>query len=352
MNKVLLTNAYRPGNQGDLMLVKESISLLQEFEISSLIVNSLEPETFREELSDRNNGAIDLQHSKTQPFIGISNQTLDQIEFGLAVGGGYLRFGSLLESFKANTIHLAQLRKLIRSDIPFGMLPQSIGPASFIPGDLGGILESATWLAARDDRTFDVVSRLAPSANVWRCPDLIALKLIDPPHKTEGSQVGLILKKDPFVNGPFISAILQQKNVEVMIQSDTGRKNKDSAVTEHFKAIKQRSANIALESGEIGAVISMRLHGALASISRGIPAIHIATERKGYGVYQDLGLKDFLFNRREVNPESVYKLAKELINNESLKNEYWECVSKSILSFGSARDELRRRISTLMNSSR
>jgi polysaccharide pyruvyl transferase WcaK-like protein len=352
MNKVLLTNAYRPGNQGDLMLVRESISLLREFEVSKLIVNSLEPESFRGELSDQNYGVIDLQHSKSQPLIGISNQTLEQIEFGLAVGGGYLRFGSLLESFKANAIHLAQLRKLVHCEIPFGMLPQSIGPANFIPSDLGEILESATWLAARDDRTFDLVSRLAPSANVWRCPDLIALKLIDPPNKTEGKQVGIILKKDPFINASVIADLLQQTNVEVMIQSDTGRKNKDSEVTARFTANKQRSASIALESGEIGAVISMRLHGALASISKGIPAIHIATERKGYGVFEDLGLTKFLFNRRKFDSDLVYKLANELIYNEELKSEYWECVSKSILSFGSARVELRRRISTLMDSSR
>lgn len=352
MNKVLLTNAYRPGNQGDLMLAKESVSLLREFEISKIIVNSLEPKSFERELSHQDYGAIGLHHSKSQPFIGISNQTLRQIEFGLAVGGGYLRFGSLLESFKANAIHLAQLRKLVRSNIPFGMLPQSIGPANFIPNDLGKILESASWLAARDDRTFNLISKLAPSANVWRCPDLIALKLVDSPNKTAGSQIGVIFKKDPFINASVISAFLQQRNVEVMIQSDTGGKNKDSEVTKRFTAIKQRSAHIALESGEIGAVISMRLHGALASISRGIPAIHIATERKGYGVFEDLGLTNFLFDRRKLDPDLVYKLAKELVTNESLKSEYWECVSKSILSFGNARIELRRKISLLMDSSK
>lgn len=349
-SKVLLTNAYRPGNQGDLMLVRESISLLREFEISKLIVNSLEPESFQRELTDQIYGMMELNHSKSQPIIGISHQTLKQIEFGLAVGGGYLRFGNQFESFKANVIHLAQLRKLVRCNIPFGMLPQSIGPANFIPNDFGKILESASWLAARDDRTFDLVSRLAPRVNVWRCPDLIALKLIDPPNKTEGSQVGIILKKDPYINTSVIGAFLQQKNVEVMIQSDTGRKNKDSEVTARFTHIKQRSASIALESGAIGAVISMRLHGALASISRGIPAIHIATERKGYGVFEDLGLKSFLFNRKQLDSDLVYKLANELISNEDLKSEYWECVSKSILNFESARVELRRRISMLMDT--
>ena len=350
MVNIVLTNAYRPGNQGDLMLVKESVSVLKEFNFRELFINSLEPESFSlkmEELDEKN---FIVKHSKARPFIGISNEVSKQIKVGLAVGGGYLRFGNFLEAFKADVIHLAQLRKLVRLNIPFAMLPQSIGPSTFMPRDFGKILKSAAWVAARDNKTLDLVIQLAPKANVWRCPDLIALALDFPKTKTQGELIGLIFKKDPIVKQSIISKLLEKKNTIVLIQSDTGGRNDDSRVTSRYSKSRQMSADVAWGSGEIGSVISMRLHGALAAISKGTPAIHIATERKGYGVFADLGLEKFLFNRRNFDVDSVYKLAQELITNESLKAEYWQSISDKISIFGGYREELRARIAHLLES--
>jgi len=49
----------------------------------------------------------------------------------------------------------------------------------------------------------------------------------------------------------------------------------------------------------------VRLHGAIAALLAGRPAIHLAYERKGWGAYQDLGLDEFVHDARTFDPAAV-----------------------------------------------
>jgi polysaccharide pyruvyl transferase WcaK-like protein len=59
-------------------------------------------------------------------------------------------------------------------------------------------------------------------------------------------------------------------------------------------------------------VISVRLHGAVQAILAGLPAIHLAYERKSWGAYEDLGLMQWLHDARRFDPELVAAQAAEL----------------------------------------
>jgi len=43
-----------------------------------------------------------------------------------------------------------------------------------------------------------------------------------------------------------------------------------------------------------GVVISVRLHGSLQSLISGCPSVHLSYERKGFGAYEDLGLRKYV----------------------------------------------------------
>jgi len=61
--------------------------------------------------------------------------------------------------------------------------------------------------------------------------------------------------------------------------------------------------------------VSVRLHGAIAALLAGIPAIHLAYERKGWGAYEDLGLREYVHDARTFDPALVARQAEELSVN-------------------------------------
>jgi polysaccharide pyruvyl transferase WcaK-like protein len=67
-----------------------------------------------------------------------------------------------------------------------------------------------------------------------------------------------------------------------------------------------------LEVSRPGIVISVRLHGAIAALLSGRPAIHLAYERKGWGAYEDLGLAEFVHDARTFDVANVASQARSL----------------------------------------
>jgi polysaccharide pyruvyl transferase WcaK-like protein len=89
------------------------------------------------------------------------------------------------------------------------------------------------------------------------------------------------------------------------------------------------------------------LHGALYAISLGIPAIHIATERKGYGAFQDLGLNDYLVPEKKFNSDYALSLAKRILGVDNQK--YWDLVNKSYADRQAKKIELTDRMQSLIS---
>ena len=92
-------------------------------------------------------------------------------------------------------------------------------------------------------------------------------------------------------------------------------------------------------------MISVRLHGAIASLIAGRPAVHLAYERKGWGAYEDLGLGDYVHDARRFDPDLVADQVDRLARDPSA---FWDCIAKAAPDLRAQYDklvgELRRRL--------
>ena len=92
--------------------------------------------------------------------IGRLADVLARAEAIVAVGGGYLRTGTLVSSIGTLLNHVPQLATASRSNAPTLYLPQSIGP---LRGPVGGLvarlLQRIDLVCVRDDRSRDELRR-------------------------------------------------------------------------------------------------------------------------------------------------------------------------------------------------
>jgi polysaccharide pyruvyl transferase WcaK-like protein len=313
--KFLLTNAYSTKNAGDGLLVKLASSLIRESGNSLESIFALDSASFNNDYPKcivENSSKIETLRNinKLPRYIAHS-----EINGALAVGGGYLRFGNKTEALKARLLHLNQLGKLVEAKVPFGLLPQSIGPLTFFERDAIKILGGADWIALRDDRSMDELSMLN---NLVRMPDLAALEiseiLLTSDRQLE-RRLGLIIRNlphKPYWNG-FVRDLINLPNSEVLIQSEVGRSNSDRGYVSKFIDCRHlRSSSHVIESGAVDVVLSVRLHGSLMAILAGVPSIHIAYERKSFGVYEDLGISKFCLNPNNLKMDAIVDMVEEL----------------------------------------
>ena len=342
MKEVLLTNAYRPGNFGDKLLVGKSLELIQSLGVQSVQVFSLEPSNFSFEKFGQESGEI--KHRNFRDLRKLEEKQIHQ-SVAFAVGGGYLRFGEALESIKTNIVHVPQIKYLAENEISFALLPQSIGPFNFSISKHLKYLEKAKWIAVRDDRTFQELKILK---NIWRCPDLITFDINYSQQSPRGEKIGVIAKRTS--NAKAIKEyrkIMEARDTELLIQSASGGRNNDIDFSDRLTKKVGVSSKSLPTNHEIGVVISSRLHGALYAISIGIPAIHIATERKGFGAFQDLGLQDFLVSEKQLESQSILNLANRLLNED--RERYWDLINQSFMSRQEKKYELLNRMKSLLN---
>ncbi len=83
--------------------------------------------------------------------------------------------------------------------------------------------------------------------------------------------------------------------------------------------------------------VSSRLHGALQSILSGVPAVHLAYERKGYGAYADLGLHEFVHPAASFDPALVRHQVLRLAKDPS---PHWSRVEERIDALNAARQRV------------
>lgn len=349
---VLLTNAYSRLNAGDGLLVDLSLGVLESAGISekprpSLI--AVDPPSFSSlpVVGAPGHRGLRRPSQLTELLGAMAGRPLSRhvslhqgADLQLAVGGGYLRFGSRRESLVTTAVHVSQLYDGSMAGTPTVLLPQSIGPLKYAPKRLFQVLRQSYAVCVRDDRSARDLARLP---NVHRMPDLAVQEVgfVDPLPPQGSGLVGLVIRELPGFDQymPRVRALLEVLGDRALplLQSDTGRGNRDSNYMRNFGIRPRASLQDAVKEHVVDAVISVRMHGSLQTILGGIPSVHLAYERKGFSAYEDLGLHDWVHHAGRFDPEVVARQAMALTEDSS---EYWPRIADRAPGLRAARAEL------------
>ena len=245
----------------------------------------------------------------------------------VAVGGGYLRAVDATSSVGTALNHLPQLVAAGRSRAPTLYLPQSIGP---LRGPVGAAvrrgLRAIDAVCVRDPWS---ASELAGAGNVQRLPDLAVLDLAESVDEVVrapgGGRVGLVARRVAHAPGyeAEVQAVAAALGPDAVWAVQTaGDRTKSDAV--HYGRLGIGPAGalpVLLAAGGLSAVVSVRLHGALMAVRAGVPAIHLAYDRKGPAAFADLGLDDWCFDVRSLDRHSLGAAVAALVADP---DPYWE----------------------------
>lgn len=332
--RVAIVHAFSRKNSGDGLLVDLTYEALREAGVGpdECRLIALDPASFPE-VPDVVRAPGEPTARLTGNLVGAAGELLASMAGGgqsrrilracdavVAVGGGYLVADSPVRQAGVALNHLAQLRAAGLHGGPSVYLPQSIGP---LDGPIGVATRRALaridriW--ARDDRT---VAELA-LPNVARCPDLAVMKLartLDPSSRDHGGGGAILVARDLPRPGDYFARLRaladRLPGARWAVQADMTGPRSDRSFYRRLGLSDGGSLADVLR-GPTGAVISVRLHGAIAALLAGRPAIHLAYERKGWGAYEDLGLEAFVHDARTFDPEAVAAQAAALADDPS-----------------------------------
>lgn len=337
--KIVLFNCYSAKNSGDGLLVDLAAEkIFQIYPGAQITIIASDPSSFssRKYTVESNEFfalgviGIPLILSKLFFFIltGVYKSSLyskyANYDLAFSVGGGYLRFGSCLETLKTAVVHLSQLA-WISSNFgkPHIALSQSIGPFRFFPKKLLSKFFTVTSeIHLRDDRSFSDLKFL--SGKIYREKDCAVEKFMTdikcrPSTNTEkGDKKCVVVLRD------FRRSEIQTreiiKNIERSLsdfqiiyatQSTIGG-NDDNKFYSRYGLTTAGLLKEVLSDNKNAIVLSVRLHGALESMMSGHKTFHLSYERKGFGAFEDMGLSVFVDNVYSFKPESVSARLNEL----------------------------------------
>ncbi|OZC70063.1 hypothetical protein CH306_05790 [Rhodococcus sp. 15-725-2-2b] len=313
--KVAVLHCYSAKNAGDGLLVDETLSLIRDAFGSTvkIVMAASHPMTF-------DNLDVEIVDSGVS-WSGYSSKylrflrSLDSFDLVVAVGGGYLRGGFLVETVKTVLVHGPQLSAAARTRAPSIYLPQSVGPA----GSVGKRLLSTRMrkidsFYVRDDRSL----RDFGIAGVSRSSDLALLQMIKL-QRTRSDVFATPVLSIRAVRGKISPLVLDlARQLEVFdgyIQSATGGNDDTDAMTSVGPREILSRPQLMSDEGQPRVVIAVRLHAALMAIRAGHFVIHLAYERKGFGAFNDLGLEQYVHNVNMFEPVRVMRQVKRLIES-------------------------------------
>lgn len=341
--RVLILNGYSASNRGDGLLVELAVGMVRaalgtEAEIVASVQDPLSfglvegarvIGTYSRRGGPRMAAAAGLALLSRGRF-GFSREfsaAFHSADLLVSVGGAYLRGSHPTELFKSMLAHGAQVRAASASAKPWVMLPQSIGPYHpWVRAIVAKWISRARTVFLRDDTS---MREFAALTNIARVPDSAILAIAESLNQSQTAssrKVGLVVRalRDGDQYEAQTVALLSARDIEwvPLLQSSTAG-NDDRVAYASFGLTARRTLADELKTGELGAVVSVRLHGALESILRGVPAVHLSYERKGYSAFADLGLDAFVFNARDYAWPDVLKAVETTLDHPS---EYWEAV--------------------------
>ncbi len=362
----LILHAFSRRNSGDGLLVDLTLEALADAGIAKqdCAILALDPDSFPEaHLVYRAPGepaarisvrlflaALELAgDTLTGGRIGSVAKLVTQADGLIAVGGGYLVADSPVRQIGVSLNHMVQISAAARVQIPTIYLPQSIGP---LRGPVGRValkkLRKIDRLYVRDDLTLAEIGHY----NTKRVGDLAVLKLARDiasinPVPPQGKSI--IVARDLPNPGSYLDRI---KNLDAAlpnplwaVQADTEGPRSDRAFYQRLAVQDCGSFSDLLKTDTPGVVVSVRLHGAIAALLAGRPAIHLSYERKGWGAYEDLGIADYVHDARAFDVELVADQVRALNANPAL---FWDRIRAAApvlkTQYGDLVSDLRARL--------
>lgn len=346
---IAVVHAFSRANAGDSLLVDLTLARLDRAGVprDRCTVFAMEPETFTDlpsvvgvpgEPSGRPTLAA-LRAAgllvRAAPPLGRRTggssvlRAVSEADAIVAVGGGYLRAGTTVNSVGVAVNHLPALLAAGASPSPSLYLPQSIGP---LQGPVGWAIRRALRrvdvVCARDDRT---LSDLRGLANLHRIPDLAVLELAEQlPDLPDGPLTGPVVLVGRRVDGERADGAarsLRRLGDELgamwAVQADVGGARSDARFYEELGVGPTPALREVLASSPRGVVVSVRLHGALQALLAGWPAIHLSYQRKGWAAYSDLGLGALVHSAFEVPEATVLDQVRSL---RAGREPFWELI--------------------------
>ena len=345
----LILHAFDARNRGDGFLVSETVDLVRRAGVlgERWAVLSLAPESFdavpdvravpgsqdaRARAALRASmslgGALGMSLSGGRVAVGEIPKLVANADLLVGVGGGYLRAGGGYESRLTAAFHLPQLMAAAAADAPSVYLPQSVGPLRGVVGrTIRHVAARLTWIGLRDDSSVDELG----TRNAQRMPDLAALaaaRRVDAgPIGPRGRRIALVSRRLdlPGFDGR-IRELARALDAVWGVHSDALGQHD----VEHVRAVgggDTRPTAELFEDHDVGVVVSVRLHGALQALIAGVPAIHLSYERKGFGAYDDLGLRPFVHHAATFDPGEVAAQATMILDDPDV---YWEAVRRQL----------------------
>lgn len=335
--RVLVLHGYSAENAGDGLLVRETLELVREAvgDNAQITLLASRPETF---------DGLGVTALPTVPTKrGWDRRTravlksIDDFDIAVAVGGGYLRAGTVVETLKTALVHVPQLRAAARTSTPTIYLPQSIGPARF--GTRGWVrrkLEKLDLVMARDDRTIAEVG----GSTTERRPDLATAAVVG------GRQPGVEVDPTPVLSiravhgkiNPDIYRLAEQiAPYDGYIQSTVGgNDDRPAAATLSPRQMVERST-LMTPGGTPRVVVAVRLHAALMALAAGHYVVHLAYERKGFGAFGDLGISPWVHTVNSFDVDAVVRQTKGLLNDPVVRADYDARIERAAAAIASSR---------------
>lgn len=251
---------------------------------------------------------------------------------------------------------LPEYETAMRGGVPLVFLTQSmgplLGPASAIRR-LRRVLEYATKVLVRDQRTAEVVHRIAPGAHVVLAPDLafaLARQVEAPQHsqdvRTESPRIAVSVREWPYFKetslkagmdryrravASSVSYLVRQLNASVtfvstcqgvaeyryddshmaaqvweMLEPDVApRVEVDRSFTPPIELIKKLSV--------FDLVISTRMHGAILSWIAGTPVVAVAYEPKTADLFTKHNLEELVHHMETLEPRRLVETVADVL---------------------------------------
>lgn len=271
----------------------------------------------------------------------------------VAVGGGYLRAGDAMSSAGVALNHLPQLVAAARHRGPTLYLPQSIGPLRGPPGAAARrALRNMGTVCVRDPES---ERELAGMPNVRRVPDLAVLDMADRAHDISyaptGRPIGFVLRRVDHAPGyeDHVIPVAQALGEGALwaVQAEVHATKSDAVHYERLGIEPAGRLKELLAEEKLSVVVSVRLHGALMALRAGVPAIHLAYERKGPAAFADLGLDDWCFDVRSLDRDQLAAAVKELAADPA---PYWRRFEARVAELRAASRELDELVEAIVHA--
>jgi polysaccharide pyruvyl transferase WcaK-like protein len=348
MTTIGVLHAYSRTNAGDGLLVDLTLDRLARLGIGldDVFLVALDPESFPEvphrtgigargrglswELVPAAGRGSSLALSAlVRRRVGEVAKALGRCDGLVAVGGGYLRAVDVTSSVGTALNHLPQLLAAARSKVPSVYLPQSIGP---LRGPVGSaVVRSLRRVDAVYARDRWSAAELGSVPGLRRVPDLAVLELgerwddvtlaLAPP----GGRVGFVARQVGHAGGyeDTVRSLASDLGDQAVwaVQTAGDRTKSDAVHYERLGVTAGGSLPDLLAAGDLSVVVSVRLHGALMALRAGVPAVHLAYDRKGPAAFADLGLSDWCFDVRSLDRTALASAVAGLVADPG---PYWD----------------------------